>query len=632
MVVTTSRKPRDGLGSQVRRKPRVLLLSRYYPQGLGELATELKAGDVADAMVVHCGCEGLEIVERKPGDEGVAVGILTQRYYQRHGFSMLRLTESASKYITPYFIQACESRGYDPKEYLDGERLNEVGEFYVKALGVEAVRRLVEWQPDAVGLRMDGGEPNKVAFDWLRDQNTVLRLFTDACIVGGGSLVSNFPKLTLVKTNADFLITCEGEKSFSRLVQLIGEHRTEKGLDGFYREASDIPGLVYRYGGRVYHNTLPADGWGITALERPTSSTVISDADLRNRKRPFIPSKDLRPVDPTVFENFGIEGFYEWFVFSSRGCSGLCTFCENPGGRTHRRKNPKVLMREITALDNEVSAGRFRFRPVESVNIVHMDTGGKLVLEIGDADFFQNKRHAMQFLRLFKKSPLSDKYMLVSQANPRSLMVGKEVDEDLAGLIKEVGGLIRVGFENPDDNFLKRIRKRHTLSDFEKVVSSFDCDTLQLSLFTILSDKDSTCEEYISVVKYMLDLKKRHPRIAFGLHPGVVPLPESEEGKFLPLLDGYLKGSDSADIRELAAFDVSKLDVFYRPRESEVDPLVNPLIRDTLPALKLVLNKNDYNPALAENLLFEMGFALHNLSRTLGEETKPRVKRLVGML
>jgi hypothetical protein len=56
------------------------------------------------------------------------------------------------------------------------------------------------------------------------------------------------------------LFAGEAEETFARFLELAPRRNSRDLLP-------EIPGLAYRYGGRVWHNTLPHDGYGRSLLD-----------------------------------------------------------------------------------------------------------------------------------------------------------------------------------------------------------------------------------------------------------------------------------------------------------------------------------------------------------------------------
>ena len=149
----------------------------------------------------------------------------------------------------------------------------------IHATGTRFIGRLIEFDPHVVGFRVEGGD-----FDDVKQYIRAVRLFSNAEIVLGGPTPTSHPKEVLESSRADYVFAGEAEEPFALFLELARRHNS-KDLQ------ADIPGLAFRHGDQVYHNTLPADGYERTALDVASESDTCRLRQLRNALRPEAPAE-----------------------------------------------------------------------------------------------------------------------------------------------------------------------------------------------------------------------------------------------------------------------------------------------------------------------------------------------------
>lgn len=398
--------------------------------------------------------------------------------------------------------------------FLESGDLNLETKEAVQTLGVKFLRKLLEFKPDIVGFRLEGNNT-----DELKTRIAAVRRFSDAAVVVGGPTPTTFPKEVLEESGATYVFAGDAEESFNMFLKAYNKGKPES------KKLLEIPGLAFKHAGKTYHNTAKTDGYGqpIGPLDRrhiwPETDTAILNAN--------------RP-DWSIVENIEEKVFDVLYVSSSRGCPGDCTFCAHQHGNRFRQKIAKNLMEEITELDGLISQGKLK---VQAGNhFKHVDD--KLLkdkpvipLVIYDEDPFVDKGRMLEFFRLWDESPLKERYRLMFQANPRSLLKSDagiddrpEVDERLLMYVDKFKARICLGGESFHDGVLKRWNKRHNVKQLRAVIDAFEKTGQEYYVYMIMSDYDMKPDEYIDSLRLLASnhLKNDHMRITANRYAHLV--------------------------------------------------------------------------------------------------------------
>ena len=409
--------------------------------------------------------------------------------------------------------------------------------YALSALGGPFIEKLTERAPHVVGFRIEGGQ-----LDQVKGLVRAVRLLSDAEIVLGGPTATSHPEEVLQDTEADYVFAGEAEQSFGQFLQLAAAGHSRDSLP-------EIPGAAYRYGGRVYQNTLPSDGYRRTVLDADRSSirgptirgpTIRSRAlrQIRNRIRPVVPAEliEVNRLDWSLLEDFQGE-FDSLFFTGGRGCPGDCTFCGQSHGREVRVKSARHLLEEIEAADALVANGRLKLTRWELFE--HVDDPafrGKRVgwAAVYDEDFFLKRHRAIEFFELWDGSPLKDRYRISLQTNPRSMLTaGDEVDAELLGWIDRVKPMVQLGAESFHPELLARWRKRHDLNQLNTVLDALDATRQDYTVFQLLTDFDTTPEELVETLRRLILAAYRHRRMRIASSPFTIPLYDSTTRELL---------------------------------------------------------------------------------------------------
>jgi hypothetical protein len=127
----------------------------------------------------------------------------------------------------------------------------------LKWLGGAMLARLGQFRPHVVGFRIEGGQ-----FEEICRYIRAVRAVSDAEIILGGPTATSHPVEVLEQCGADYLFVGEAEEPLAQFLRLARRRNSRDHL-------TEIPGLVYRFAGRTYVNTLPTDGYGQASVQGP---------------------------------------------------------------------------------------------------------------------------------------------------------------------------------------------------------------------------------------------------------------------------------------------------------------------------------------------------------------------------
>ena len=379
------------------------------------------------------------------------------------------------------------------------------------AVGGQFIRKLVEFAPHVVGFRLEGGR-----LDQVKRYVRAVRLFCDAEVVLGGPTATSHPADVLEDSGADYVFAGEAEEPFNRFLRLAWERNSKD-------RQPEIPGLAYRYGGRVYVNTLPAE----------------KGTQLFPRTRPVAPRELIAAnrLDWSLLEGFDRVELDSLFFTGGRGCPGACTFCAKLHGQEVRVKAARQLLAEIEAADAKVAAGEIRVTRWPLFE--HCDDPGLQENEVAwaavyDEDFFLHRRRAIEFFRLWAQSPLRHRYRLSLQTNPCSMLASDgRVHGELLGWIDSIKPMVQLGAESFHAELLARWRKRHNADQLNAVLDALDTTRQDYTVFQLLTDFDTTPEELVETLRLLVLNAYKHRRMRIASSPFTIPLYDSETRKLL---------------------------------------------------------------------------------------------------
>jgi radical SAM superfamily enzyme YgiQ (UPF0313 family) len=175
----------------------------------------------------------------------------------------------------------------------------------------DMIERIKEYAPDVVGI-------TGVTIQYSRMEDMVAAIkasFPDIKVVLGGIHATSMPELVMSKTQADYIIQGEGERTFAALLDALRDGRGD--------DIGNIDGIVYRREGDI--------------VVKPK---LYSSEDLDNIP---LPARHLLPNDVYRANNVPMP------IITSRGCPHNCAFCciRLAQGRKWRARNPVKVVDEI---------------------------------------------------------------------------------------------------------------------------------------------------------------------------------------------------------------------------------------------------------------------------------------------
>lgn len=414
-----------------------------------------------------------------------------------------------------------ESRHFHP----DGSPSEAMREA-VAVLGGQFVQWLLAKEPHVVGLRIEGG-----GFEEVRRCVRAVRRIFDATIVLGGPTATSHPREVLDGCDADYVFVGEAEETFNQFLRLAREPNS---ID----RAAEIPGLTYRYGGRTFSNTLPCDGYERTVLDADGAMAGRRYRSMRNLVRPTAPAALIAAnrLDWSLWQ--GDAGPFESLYFTGgRGCPGDCTFCSKLHGQELRIKSAEQLLEEIEAADALVAQGRIEltrwqlFKYAEDPTRAADRVGWAAIF---DEDFLLHRPRALEFFRLWDRSPLARGYRLSIQTNPCSLLDSDgRPHRGLFEWIERVKPMVQVGGESFNPELLLRWHKRHRVEQLEVVLGALDRTRQDYTVFQLLTDYESTPEEVVETLRQLVLHASQHRRMRIASSPYTIPLYDSDTRKSL---------------------------------------------------------------------------------------------------
>ena len=283
-------------------------------------------------------------------------------------------------------------------------------------------------------------------------------------VVLGGPHISAIRDTALRKSEADFAVKGEGERTLLQLCKTIGEASTDY---------SDIQGLIWK-----------------------SENGVVENND-----RPFIDDLDALPLP--AYEEFPLEKYscYEdkiLPIITSRGCSQRCIFC-----------SVRLCM-----------GGKFRARSPENVvaEIEHWCEQGWKNYEFQDDNFTSDMTRAKRICEAVVSKNLTIKWSL-----PNGIRADK-VDRELLEKMKESGCFrIALGVESANNDVLRKIKKGTRIERVEETVEMMKQVGMELVGFFIVGHPTETYERFMESIEFA----KRMPfdQVSFW---NMIPYPGTE--------------------------------------------------------------------------------------------------------
>jgi radical SAM superfamily enzyme YgiQ (UPF0313 family) len=189
---------------------------------------------------------------------------------------------------------------------------------------------IVGFNPEIIGISVrniddQNMENPKFLLEPVKDVISSCRKFSDATIVLGGAGYSIFPQASLDFLEADIGIQGEGESSFLKLLERLGENKDLTGIPGLFLAGQDL---------------------------QSKTEYIKSLSDLP------LPLPDIHLATPSALKDQEI-----WIPFQTRrGCPLDCSYCSTATieGRAIRKRDPQKVV-EIISKYAEVGLDHFFF-------------------------------------------------------------------------------------------------------------------------------------------------------------------------------------------------------------------------------------------------------------------------------
>ncbi len=312
-------------------------------------------------------------------------------------------------------------------------------------------------------------------------------------IIVGGPLATSLGTEIMDCGDFDMAVVGEGEEAMLALM------RWKKESTG---ALSDIPGLIWREGGRVRQNP---------------------------------PAPPIGDLDSLPFPDYDLAGAQDFFhLVSGRGCPHNCIFCfQGVHGLKFRLRSVDNLMDEIV-------------HNIEKYNSRYFD--------IIDDTFVSDHRRVMEFAKRLKKyrEESGRDFLFFCQGRVDQISRHPEMIPALneAGLAR-----LQIGIESGDPDMLKAYRKKITIDQIKKV-TKLVADTGGMTLVGNIilggpGESEETVQASIDLAKELISLAPGVVEINAGFlcpYPGT-PIEKSPERYGLTPIEGtFVTGLSASDV------------------------------------------------------------------------------------
>jgi hypothetical protein len=445
------------------------------------------------------------------------------------------------------------------------------------------VQKLIEFDPHVVGFRLESGQLQQI-----EKYIGTVRQFSQAEVVLGGPTATSHPREVLEESGADYVFAGEAERSLSQFVRLAWQRNSKD-------HQPEIPGLAYRYGGRTYLNTLPADGYQRTVMDVDDLVCCNTLRCLRGRVRPVTEVEAIagNRLDWSLLGNF--SGRFEALYFTGgRGCPGACTFCAKLHGNEVRNKSARQLLEEIQAADAKVAEGTIKlsrshlFKHTDDADLREKQVAWAAIC---DEDFFRVHERAIEFFRLWAESPLRDRYRISLRTDPCSMLAEDgRVQPELLEAVERLRPMVQLEAESFHPELLARWHKRHRLKQLATVLDALDGAGQDYTVFQLLTDFDSTPEELVETLRRLILRAFRHRRMRIAARAFTIPAYDSDTRRLLEYGGRLGRGR------------VEHFTDYERPQPGWTDPLVAELADAAHQQLQSAIHLEQRDGALMQAL------------------------------
>jgi anaerobic magnesium-protoporphyrin IX monomethyl ester cyclase len=334
-------------------------------------------------------------------------------------------------------------------------------------LTIEEISKLIsEKKPDFVGTSSLTCEAIMLykLLDRIKTENPSILIIT------GGPHGDAAPKEILERSKADFVVTGEGEKTITELIDCL---RNGSSL-------SEVEGICFRENGKIKLNP---------------KREFIEDVD-----KISYPAWDLIKIED--YNKMGTHPFIlkseRWMpILTSRACPFQCTYCHNIFGKKPRLRRPENVIQEMKILSE-----KYKIREIQFMD------------DMFNFDIERAKRICDLILENKLKFDL---------CFPNGLR-GDRIDEELVKKLKKAGTyFIAYAFESSSKRIQKMIKKRLDISKTKKAVEFTSKYNILTYGFFMLGFPTETLEEIHQTINLACSTK-----LHMATFPQVLPFPGTE--------------------------------------------------------------------------------------------------------
>lgn len=309
---------------------------------------------------------------------------------------------------------------------------------------------------DAIGV-------SSLTLSWAHDR-TLVKLIKSMAprvpVILGGVHPTHLPRHTLEVSEADLVVSGEGETSLPRIIDLLGNGRS---LAEQQEELAEINGITYRCPDGAICSTEP--GPRLSADELDQLPIPAYDLLLPYRK-----DYSLLPYE------------------SSRGCRFNCFFCSIPGRKSWRGKSAARVVEELATISREHSAA----------------VGDGIILV--DDCFTADKQRVIDICQGLQRERFTAPLLIEARADDL-------LDDELLDALELLNiGQIQVGLECGYAEGLRRVRKGVTLETITACAERLDQRGLSDRIFYsfIIGFPWEGEQEIFKTIDFAADLALEH--------------------------------------------------------------------------------------------------------------------------